>query len=425
LKADTELYVKRNFMWNFIANSMDNGFFMIAGSVISSATILPAFVRNLTPSNLIIGLISTIGIAAWSFPQLIAAHYTMRFPVKKDLIVVATALERCPWLLLGLFLLLLPSPGPETTLIVFFLVYVTTTLTSGLLTPAWLEMVAKVIPISRRGRFFGFSFFVGSMVGTLGGLVAGVLLESYGFPSGFAYCFLTAFALLVCSWMFLAVVREPSDLVPDERASLRQYLSQLPSILRSDRNFTLYLVSAIVLSIGGLGAPFYIVAAINALNPSGELIGSFTALLMGGQALTNIGWGYLGDRRGHKIVLQLGIATAILTTVLAAFASTASSYGLVFLLDGAALSAFYVSGQSIVLEFSSSERRPIYVGLSNTLRSPFQAMAPLLGGALADFVAFPAIFSLSAIIMAASLAILLAVREPRFTSSAVPKVGQA
>jgi len=412
LKED-DPYLSRNFKWNFIACSLDNGLFMTALSMLSTTTILPAFVVNLTPSYVLIGLISTVSVAGWSLPQVFGAHYVAKFPVKKDMIVVVTALERAPWFLFGLFLMLFPSTEANAMLALFFLVFSTTSVVSGLLTPAWLEMIAKIIPTRWRGKFFGFSFFVGSAVGMFGGLLAGYLLESHSFPNGFAYCFVVAFCLQVGSWVFLAMVREPEDPVAEEATSFRRYLADLPSILRSDRNFELYLISSIVLSLGALGSPFYIVAAINELEPSGELIGLFTALYMGGQTFTNVLWGLLGDRYGHKKVLQLGAILELSTSALAAIASSASTYGLVFLLHGASLSALTVSGMSIVLEFSTPEKRPIYVGLVNTLRSPFQALAPLLGGALADVVPFRTIFLTGAAIMAMGLTLLLLVREPR------------
>jgi len=335
---------------------LDNGLFMTALSMLSTTTILPAFVMNLTPSYVLIGLISTVSVAGWSLPQVLGAHYVAKFPVKKDMIVVVTALERIPWFLFGLFLMFFPSTEANAMLALFFLVFSITAVVSGLLTPAWLEMIAKTIPTRWRGKFFGFSFFVGSAVGTFGGLLAGFLLESHSFPNGFAYCFIVAFFLQICSWVFLAMVREPEDPVAEEAISFRRYLADLPSILGSDRNFELYLISNIVLSLGALGSPFFIVAAISDLKPSGELIGLFTALYTGVQAITNVLWGYLGDRRGHKEVLLLGALIGILAGILAAFASSQVTYGLVFLLSGISASAFTVSGMSIVLEFSPLKR---------------------------------------------------------------------
>jgi len=109
----------------------------------------------------------------------------------------------------------------------------------------------------------------------------------------------------------------------------------------------------------------------------------------------------------------LGALIGILAGILAAFASSQVTYGLVFLLSGISASAFTVSGLSIVLEFPKPDRRPIYVGLVNTLRSPFQVIAPLLGGMLAGAISFRTIFLFGAIVVAIGLILLLPVREPR------------
>lgn len=53
------------------------------------------------------------------------------------------------------------------------------------------------------------------------------------------------------------------------------------------------------------------------------------------------------------------------------------------------------------------------MGLANTLRSPFQAIAPLLGGALANAVPFRTIFLIGAAVVAMGLTLLLLVQEPR------------
>jgi len=106
---------------------MDNWLFMTALSMLSTTTILPAFVMNLTSSYVLIGLITTISIAGWSLPQVFGAHYVAKFPVKKDMIVVVTALERAPWLVFGLFLMFFPSTGANAMLALFFLVFTITT----------------------------------------------------------------------------------------------------------------------------------------------------------------------------------------------------------------------------------------------------------------------------------------------------------
>ena len=58
-----------------------------------------------------------------------------------------------------------------------------------------------------------------------------------------------------------------------------------------------------------------------------------------------------------------------------------------FCLLGVAMSAESVSRMNIILEFCAPEDRPTYIGLTNTLLAPGRTLAPILGGALATWLA--------------------------------------
>lgn len=55
---------------NFGALLADYSFFGVAMAFVNPNTVLPAFVRQLTDSPLLIGLNGTIQTAGWLFPQL-------------------------------------------------------------------------------------------------------------------------------------------------------------------------------------------------------------------------------------------------------------------------------------------------------------------------------------------------------------------
>ena len=86
----------------------------------------------------------------------------------------------------------------------------------------------------------------------------------------------------------------------------------------------------------------------------------------------------------------------------------------IFFLRGAVTAGTFISGVSIVYEFTEAETRPTYIGLANTIPGVAGAIAPLIGGWLAGAISYQAMFILSAIIGAISWALLrFVVREPR------------
>ena len=81
MKNDLEKFdaqAKRHFRWNFSVNAADFALYILALSCASRLTILPAFVRKLTSSNLIIGMIPAINTLGWLLPQIISARYIER-----------------------------------------------------------------------------------------------------------------------------------------------------------------------------------------------------------------------------------------------------------------------------------------------------------------------------------------------------------
>jgi MFS family permease len=163
--------VARHFRWNFTVNAADFALYSLALSFASLLTILPAFVSKFTSSNLIIGMIPAINVLGWLLPQTLSARYVERLSRKKKFILVVGTGERLAWLSIALAVFLLPETRPVWKLLAFFTFYSVFCFSGGVNTPAWLDMLGKIIPERKRGRFFGLSSFIGSGIGVGGALV--------------------------------------------------------------------------------------------------------------------------------------------------------------------------------------------------------------------------------------------------------------
>jgi MFS family permease len=87
-------------------------------------------------------------------------------------------------------------------------------------------------------------------------------------------------------------------------------------------------------------------------------------------------------------------------------------------LRGAVDAGIFISGISIVYEFTDAESRATYIGLANTIPGVAASVAPLIGGWLAGAMSYQAMFVLAAIIGVMSWAVLrFAVREPRHVNA--------
>ena len=163
-----------------------------------------------------------------------------------------------------------------------------------------------------------------------------------------------------------------------------------------------------------MSAPFFTLAAIRRLGATDDQVGGFTLILVASQALTNLLWGFLGDKKGYKLLTALGATGQIMAALLAVWANSINLFYVVFALTGAALSLEMIASLNIVLEFGPTEERPTYIGLANTIRSPFLGLAPILGGIIADRFSLGSVFlTTAALVILGLLWLSFLVVEPR------------
>jgi MFS family permease len=308
----------------------------------------------------------------------------------------------------------LATRSMELALVSFFLLFAWHTVGAGVVAVGWQDMLAKVIPIDRRGRFLGMANFGGTATGVLGAVAAAWLLERYEFPHNYMYCFAAAAMLIFASWVSLALTREPAQAGQEPIVSQREYWRRLPAIVRPDRNFRRFLASQIVVTLGGMATGFLAVYTVERWGLPDSEAGGFTVSMLIGQALSNVLFGLLADRRGHKTVLELSALAGALAVGLASLAPSPHWFHLVFALVGASTAGLMLSGIMIVFEFSAPALRPTYIGLSNTVIGVAAAVTPMVGGWLADWVGYRPLFRIAFVFALLGLALLRwSVHEPR------------
>jgi MFS family permease len=411
--------VAKNYRWNFLVNTLDGATFGFGMSFFSSEIILPLFVSHFTNSPLAIGLIAFLGWGGVLLPQIFMANAVERAPVKKFFpMTLGFFLERLPIFLLAPLVYLLATGHPGLTMFVFFFLYTWHNIGAGVIIVGWQDMIAKVIPVGKRGRFFGISNFIGNGTGILGALAVSLVLKKFTFPLGYVFSFAVAGALFFISWVSLSLTREPAVASNKLPVSQLEYLGALPETLRRDRNFRMYLLALITFSLSGMATGFLAVHAAQRWNlPDGVASGYMIALQVG-LTLANLLFGFLADGKGHKLNLEICWLLSALMLMLAFLAPGPGWFFPVFFLSGAVNAGTFISSISIVYEFTTPENRPTYIGLANTIPGIVVALAPLIGGWLAGSLGYRSMFILAAVIAAASWVLLrFAVREPRKESA--------
>ncbi len=423
--------------WNFSVNLWDVTLITLGFSLISKETVIPVLVSQLTDSKLAIGLVPAMWSLGIYLPQLLTANLAERMVFKKPFVMyVSLTVERLPYLLVGLGLLGFAVTAPTVALLAVLLGLGVASSGAGVATPAWMDMIAKVIPTNRRGIWLGLGHGLGLLIGIGGAWFVGRVLVSYAFPGNYALLYFAAFGIMLFSWVGLALTREPPSATAKEAVPLIRYLRGVAGVLKQDHNFRHYLISKSLVNFGGMSAGFFAVYGAELFALDGRGVGLLTAVLVGSQAVMNPLWGLLADRIGHKTVLTaaaLFILLAPLSVLIADGAGTEAApvpgggagiffiggavpltFLLAFVFLGAFLAADHTSALNIILEFSTPESRPTYVGLTNTLLAPLLIGAPIFGGWLAGAFGYAAMFRVAAAIAVVALGLMLFwVKEPR------------
>lgn len=414
-RTEAEIIAERdkNYRWNFAVNLADVSSFWFGLSFISSATIVPLFISKLTTSTLAIGIVALIAQGSWFLPQVFTANAVERLHRKKPVIVnLGFFTERLPlWLIV--FSAVIAVRNPTLSLAIFMVGYAWHGFGAGAVATGWQELIARCFPVERRGRFMGTSFFVGALAGALAAGFSARLLAGFEYPLNFVFSFTLAAAFITISWISIALTREPVQKSTVPHRSSRQFWSELPKIVRSDENYRHFLIARLLLALSGMGVTFVTVSAVRQWEVGDGTVGIYTALMLAGQMVGNLFLGFLADRHGHKLSLELGAFLTFLAFGLVWLAPTVEWYYLVFFLLGIAQGATIVSGMLVIMEFSPPDKRTTYAGITNSSVGVVSMIGPLIGAWLA-LNGYSLLFGLSAVVALVSfVALRWWVQEPR------------
>jgi len=383
-----------------------------AMNFVSLTTVLPAFVSSLTDSRIAIGLLSTISVLGWNFFQIVSAGRIEGKKYKKPFILKITPGERIPWLIIGISTLLFATSKPLLALSMFYILYATISISSGLCTTAWLDIIAKSIPEDKRGFFFSTANVIGAILGFASGFVVAFYMDFFSYPFNYFMCFLTAFIFISISWIDINFLDEPPSNVSGSSKGFREYIMKLPKIIKNDRNYLLYTISGIVGAFGGIASSFYTTYAIDQFNAGDFEVGLFTIVFVGAQIIASVLWGVIQEKYGYKRVLVAGGITGAMGVILSMTAGSVSHLLIVFALAGTSLSSFMVSNFPMLMQMAPENERPTYIGLSSALKAPFLATAPLIGGFIVERYGYFPMFMVSLIFAIASIITLAGVKTP-------------
>jgi MFS family permease len=427
-EAEYEAFVWANLKRNYLGNYIHGMLGMTGFRLVNAPTFIPAYLHALAGGaqallpralsafaspDAVVGL----GLALQQMGQVIspiigASQIEHRKRVLPVAMLMGTLMRVqilgmaiVGWLLHGL---------PLLGAMLFFLFMLG--LFSGCQRVAFQLLLSKVIPISRRGRLQAWRNVTGGLIAALLSYAAGrYLIGGKVWGNGYSTTFLFAFVLTSAGLSALSILlREPDPPSVRPKMGVAQRLKDVPALLTGDRGFMFFMLAQTCSVAGRIAAPFYILFVRHSLELNGANLGLISLAYLGADTVTNVLWGYLGDRSGFRSTFIIALVSWIGATILLMNAHTEAMILVAFFGLGAAQSGYMMSSQTMVLEFGLREDIAMRLAFSSTAEGIMATLGPLVGGLMAATVGYTNLFWTSIAFEAVALVLLLTlVEEPR------------
>jgi MFS family permease len=418
-EAEYEKFVWANLRRNYIGHYLHGMLGMTGFRLVNAPTFLPAYMFALSQSNAIVGAGLALQQAGQMLSPLIGASQVEH---RKRILPVAQVIGmgmRVPILGIALAGWFLPREAQLPVILGFLFML---GLFGGMQRVAFQVLLAKVIPVVRRGRLQAWRNLTGGLVAAALAYFAGRwFIEANVLGNGYATTFLLAFILTSLGLTALSILmREPIPPTVRPKTSVRERVKEVPALFRADPDFFFFTLTLVLAMAGRLAAPFYILYASQAIELTGANIGLLSLAFLGADTVANLVWGYAGDRFGFRAILLASLGLWVAATVLLMGAHAIVQIFAAFVGLGASQAGYMMSASTMALEFGPREDVPMRLALSGTAEGAMAAAGPLAGGIIAATLGYEAVFAASILFLLSAVALLVTrVKEPRLRCLAV------
>jgi Major Facilitator Superfamily len=366
----------RNFRYHTIEGML---YISTTGALISTQTIMPALIKRLGGGDVLIGTWPVVMYLAYFLPQMISANNSGAAQYRKPFVIKLGLIQRIHILLLACVIALWGKSAPTFALIFLFLLFISNQITSGSVSPVWMDFLVKTTLPESRGKLVGWRASLGAALGLVDGFILTILLTMISFPYNFAAVIGLAF---LCQMSSLAaqqkIVEEyPSAVTAPVRLS--ELFARMRSIVAGNRPFRMFLIASVLLTGSFTSVAFFTVAAMKRFALSESTVGIFTVVMIIGQIFSGVVLGWVADTKGTKSALLISGISLLLSIVIALIAQSVIWFYFAFVFMGINVGAEMSMRYNFAVECAPEGDRPMFVGIMNAWFAPVYLISPFAG----------------------------------------------
>lgn len=363
-----------------------------AMATLCGGAFLVAFALKLGASNVIIGLLASIG-PLFNLLQIPSIYLVERIRNRRAITVIAVGVARITWL----FIVLIPFLFPGNVGLFLLMAAIVVTAAFGpAANCAWNSWMRDIVPEKIRGQYFGKRLLLATVAGVVLSLAAAAYLDIWKryLPEHElqGYSILFFFGLLAGLFGTFCIAKIPEPQMPTPQVK-HHFFKLLMQPFR-DANFRKLIAFLCSWNFAvNLAAPFFIVYMLERLELKMSIVIALTVLSQIVTALFLKLWGKFTDRYSNKSVLQVCSPIFLFSILAWTFTTMPDKHFLTFPLliaihiaIGIASAGIALATGNISLKLAPKGEATAYLATCTVCNSVAAGIAPIVGGSLAHFL---------------------------------------
>jgi len=373
---------------------------------------LIAYAIYLGASNTMIGLVGAIPYISMIVSQMPGVLLIHRFS-RRVLYLTSTTIGRLTWILI----LVIPLLVRDNALLWVIIFYFIARFCESLSDPAWTSLAADVVPEKVRGTFFSKRLFLVGILGMIGFLAGGFVLDLFPKTShaGFTIIFIAGILLgLMATWI-MVWLKEPRYQC-HEVHSLKDLANGCKGDFGKLVRFSLFFNFAYMIS-----SPFFAAYMLENLSMSYSLYVIANAIQFIAKVFSQSIFGPMTDQDGDKPIAMLCVFGTGIIPLMFLFIGPNNLWLIIptQIISGIVWAGVELTTFNLLLDMTDKKDRPFQVAEYQTLTAIPLIIGPIIGGVIADkgvllgLAGIPLVFAISMILRFSSVFFLTGVPERR------------
>lgn len=351
---------------------------------------MPLFALSLGATKTLIGLLTALPTFTSLFAQLFWASITELTEKKKFLVIIGGMI----WAIFWIPIAYVSNPWHLVILVTIQAIF------SSIQIPALTTLLIRLTPSYKRGQiasyvntFAGLGSFVGTLVG-------GYVLNQFGF---IYFLFYAIFLFGIISKILFVPVHEPPSYTQRSFEDSFKGTFNFFSLKREKKLLSLIKAIIFINFAVAIPGPFFSVYVIENLGGSRMDVGIISAI----SAIISLAfyrsWGTLIDYLGKKTIMLSCLIPISLLPFVYAISNHVYWIYVYTIVSSMSWAGFNLAVFTYLSDIVPKRMMPSYIAMYNLLTGTSAAIAPFIGGIIADFSSIWVVFILSTILRFSSI----------------------